>query len=85
MFPSPNPRTIILRVTLKIRGGSSLHIRCRNSARTRIFTKSSLVIHFYLRTIRGKLNEITLECDVLLKVSARFNRAFDTPDPKRLS
>jgi len=59
-------------VSNRVRGGNSLHISCRNSASTKSFPQSSLTIHFYLKTIRGKLNRITLECDVLLKTSARL-------------
>src|SRR6266849_11178082 len=59
-------------VSNRVRGGNSLHISCRNSASTKSFRQFSLTIHFYLKTIRGKLNKITLECDVLLKTSARF-------------
>src|SRR6266404_8389168 len=55
-----------------VRRGNSLHISCRNSASTKSFPQSSLTIHFYLKAIRGKLNRITLECDVLLKTSARL-------------
>jgi len=36
------------------------------------FPKPSPTICFYLKTIRGKLDKITLECDVLLKTFARF-------------
>src|SRR6266851_9805279 len=55
-----------------VRIGNSLHISCRNSASTKSFPQSSLTIHFYLKAIRGKLDKITLECDVLFEARARF-------------
>ncbi len=55
-----------------VRRGNFLHIRRRNSASTKSFPQSSLTIHFYLKAIHGRLDKITLECDVLFETRARF-------------
>jgi hypothetical protein len=44
----------------------------------------SVSIQFYLKTMRGKLKQDHLECDVLLKSPLGFDRAINTPDSKKL-
>ena len=84
VVPSPNPRTVILRVAIEIRGGNSLHIRCRNFCQNEILLKVLADYPILFEDDTRKAEQDYLECYVLLNVFARFNRAINTPDSKRL-
>jgi hypothetical protein len=59
--------------------GNSLHISCKNSAKTKSLPQPSQAICFYLKTMRGKPRRITLEYNVLLKTFARFKPSLQNP------